>query len=127
MSKVTTRKRPPKKHTRPTPTPKKSRLRGLLQESIIIDLIDDLGCSDAELEELMDCSGLSRFNKITAVSLSNRLSQQTKRVLSSEGTNEKVDELAKCIKLVGLISAIGLVTGAGGSAGLSKIISLASK
>ena len=59
-----------------------------------------------------------------AVSLANRLSAQTRKVISAKTTDKKLDELAKAISISGGISAIAVAVSDGGKSGVSKIIGL---
>ena len=65
-----------------------------------------------------------RVLKMIAVSLANRLSAQTRKVISAKTTDKKLDELAKAISISGGISAIAVAVSDGGKSGVSKIIGL---
>jgi len=62
--------------------------------------------------------------KIFAISMTNKLAVQSRKVLSAKTTNQKLDELARAISISGGISAIAVAVSDGGKSGLSKIISV---
>jgi hypothetical protein len=88
------------------------------------DLLDDLPCTNEELEDLIEGKKFGTGLKVIAVGLTNRLATQTRKVLSAKTTDKKLDELAKAISIAGGISAISVAVSGGSKGGLSKIIGL---
>jgi hypothetical protein len=101
-----------------------------MEPQVMQDLIDDLPYEGTDLEEFIlegkKGKSFSNLLKVIAVSLQNRLSAQSKRVLSATTTDKKLDELAKSITIAGGISAISVAVSDGGKSGLSKLVGLAS-
>ncbi|MBT5348981.1 MAG: hypothetical protein HOL55_09465 [Nitrospina sp.] len=91
---------------------------------IIQDLLDDLPYTAEELDRLMEGKKFGTALKAIAISLANRLAAQTRKVLSAQTTDKKLDELAKAISISGGISAIAVAVSDGGKSGISKIIGL---
>ncbi len=91
---------------------------------VMQELLDDLPCTNEELDQLMEGKKSGKLLKVLALSLSSRLAQASRRVLSAKTTNEKLDALAKAISIAGGISAISVAVSDGGKSGLSKIIGL---
>ena len=77
-----------------------------------------------ELDRLMEGKKFGTALKAIAISLANRLAAQTRKVLSAQTTDKKLDELAKAISISGGISAIAVAVSDGGKSGISKIIGL---
>jgi hypothetical protein len=91
---------------------------------VMQDLMDDLPCTDEELEELIEGKKFDAGLKVIAVGLTSRLTTQTRKVLSAKTTDKKLDELAKAISIAGGISAVSIAVSGGTKGGLSKIIGL---
>ena len=91
---------------------------------VIQELLDDLPYTNEELDQFMEGKKTGVALKVLAVGLTNRLVQQTRRVISAKTTDEKLDHLAKAISIAGGISAISVVVSGGSKSGLSKIIGL---
>ena len=89
------------------------------ETKIMEDLMREMPLTDDELQTLV-----GRVLKMIAVSLANRLSAQTRKVISATTTDKKLDELAKAISISGGISAIAVAVSDGGKSGVSKIIGL---
>ena len=88
------------------------------QEEIEImeDLMKEMPLTDDELQTLVEKKSGGRFGKVLkviAVSLANRLSAQTRKVISATTTDKKLDELAKAISISGGISAIAVAVSDG--------------
>jgi hypothetical protein len=99
-----------------------------MEPEVLQDLIDDLPLDANELDEFINegRKGFSNVLKVIAVSLANRSSAQSRRVLSATTTDKKIDELSKQLKIVGGISAISVAVSDGGKSGISKLVGLAS-
>ena len=97
------------------------------ETEIMEDLMREMPLTDDELHTLFEKKSGGRFGKVLkviAVSLANRLSAQTRKVISAKTTDKKLDELAKAISIAGGISAIAVAVSDGGKSGVSKIIGL---
>ncbi len=97
------------------------------QTEVMEDLMRDMPMSDDELQVLFEKKTGSRFGKIMkvlAISLMNRANGQARKVVSSNTTDKKIDELAKLISISAGISAIGVAVSDGGKSGISKIVAL---
>ena len=97
------------------------------ETKIMEDLMREMPLTDNELQILIEKKSGGKFGrvlKMIAVSLANRLSAQTRKVISATTTDKKLDELAKAISISGGISAIAVAVSDGGKSGVSKIIGL---
>ncbi len=97
------------------------------ETKIMEDLMREMPLTDDELHTLFEKKSGGRFGKVLkviAVSLANRLSAQTRKVISAKTTDKKLDELSKAISIYGGISAIAVAVSDGGKSGVSKIIGL---
>jgi hypothetical protein len=101
-----------------------------MEPKVMQDLIDDLPYEGTDLEDFIfegkKGKSFSNLLKVIAVSLQNRLSAQSRKVLSAKTTDAKLDELSKAITIAGGISAISVAVSDGGKSGLSKLVGLAS-
>ena len=91
---------------------------------VIQELLDDLPCTNEELDQLMEGKKSGTALRVLALGMTNRLASATRRVLSAKTTDEKLDALAKVISIAGGISAISVAVSGGTKGGLSKIIGL---